>query len=282
MCLIFRNFLLLVLPIASDYFIHIDELGRVSFYYTRAEALEGEASKALKLVHLDMPTVVQADGTGNYSNATWTCAVEKNNFSYIGANIWEPTTGRSICEYEPYYEDWPGEKPEPDALDYENSDISPRSEKQQSPYFELVCSLKNWELQLNAPEVDTTSVSEKFGSAVKSVVSGGGSAEFFIDKDVFDEDHTNGLTLLQMLLMTDSGYKAKAKFHMLSRPKTDTRGYKDPHPAGDLFYESEVLITQTAVNVRPEELVVGTAQFVTTGRIALKESILRNDVLSSD
>ena len=42
--------------------------------------------------------------------------------------------------------------------------------------------------------------------------------------------------------------------------------------AGDLYYEADILVTQTAVNVRPTELVVGTADFVTTGEIALREA----------
>ena len=41
---------------------------------------------------------------------------------------------------------------------------------------------------------------------------------------------------------------------------------------GDLYYEADILVTQTAVNVRPEALVVGQCEFVTTGEIALREA----------
>jgi hypothetical protein len=36
-----------------------------------------------------------------------------------------------------------------------------------------------------------------------------------------------------------------------------------------LYYEADILVTQTAVNLRPTEMVAGTAQFVTTGEIRL-------------
>ena len=38
---------------------------------------------------------------------------------------------------------------------------------------------------------------------------------------------------------------------------------------GSLYYKANILITQTAINVRPTDLIVGTAQFVTTGEIRL-------------
>jgi hypothetical protein len=39
---------------------------------------------------------------------------------------------------------------------------------------------------------------------------------------------------------------------------------------GDLFYETDILITNSAVNTRAGELIVGTANFVTTGPIQLR------------
>ena len=44
-----------------------------------------------------------------------------------------------------------------------------------------------------------------------------------------------------------------------------------PPIGGSLYYRANILITQTAVNVRPTEIVVGTAQFVTTGPIKLMQ-----------
>ena len=44
-----------------------------------------------------------------------------------------------------------------------------------------------------------------------------------------------------------------------------------PPIGGSLYYKANILITQTAVNVRPTELVVGTAEFITTGPIKLMQ-----------
>ena len=131
--------------------------------------------------------------------------------------------------------------------------------------------MREWQLNLDGTEVDTTAVSEKWGNAVKSLVSGGGSTEFFVDRRCFGEGTNNGIALMQLLMMTTKGCKAEAQFYMLRRPgECSTDPCTDLLP-GDLYYECEILITQTAVNVRPTELVVGTAQFVTTGEIALRE-----------
>jgi len=39
---------------------------------------------------------------------------------------------------------------------------------------------------------------------------------------------------------------------------------------GDLFYECDILITNSAINTRAGEIIVGTANFVTTGPIELR------------
>ena len=40
--------------------------------------------------------------------------------------------------------------------------------------------------------------------------------------------------------------------------------------SGGMWYETDILVVQNAVNLRPDELVAGTANFVTTGQIALR------------
>jgi hypothetical protein len=121
-------------------------------------------------------------------------------------------------------------------------------------------------LELSAPNVETTALGEKFGESVKSLVTGGGSLDFLIERrtELGESDATN---LLQLLMLTEKGCKAEAQFWMIN----DRAGQNCAGLApGDLFYEAEVLITQTAVNTRPTELIAGTASFATTGRIALK------------
>lgn len=138
------------------------------------------------------------------------------------------------------------------------------------PPWQIICDLKEWNLELSAPAVDTTSVAEKWGNAVKSLVTGGGSTEFLIDRKCFADYQDNGLMLMKLLLLTEKGCKASAQFWMMNRG--EQCGIECDLINGALYYETEILITQTAVNVRPTEIVAGTAQFVTTGEIRLLEA----------
>ena len=74
---------------------------------------------------------------------------------------------------------------------------------------------------------------------------------------------------MKLLLMTEKGCKAEAEFWMIDRPDC---GVECDLINGDLYYKTDILVTQNAVNLRPTEMVAGTAQFVTTGEIRLVEA----------
>ena len=133
----------------------------------------------------------------------------------------------------------------------------------------MLCEIKNWSLNLDAPSVDTTGVGEKFGNSVKSLVSGGGSAEFIIDKKCYKDGSDNGTYLMRLLLMTQmDGCKANAKFYMMTGNGVESCGVNcDGSLSGGMWYETDILVVQNAINLRPDELVAGTANFVTTGEI---------------
>ena len=153
--------------------------------------------------------------------------------------------------------------------EYDNANLLPRGEQgEPAPFWQILCDIREWSLELNAPSVDTTAVSEKFGTAVKSLVTAGGSTEFLIDRECFDKDtRDNGLVIMQLLMMTEKGCQASAQFWLMSG--TDACGADCDRIDGSLYYETEILITNTAVNLRPTEIVAGTASFVSTGEIKL-------------
>ena len=102
------------------------------------------------------------------------------------------------------------------------------------------------------------------------MVNGGGQMEYFIDRECFDVDDDNALALMQLLLMTEKGCEADAEFWMMNeKMNPDLRRNRI---GGGLFYAAKLLVTQTAVNVRPTELVAGSARFVTTGDIRLRQT----------
>lgn len=254
----------------SDYWIHIDELGKVSFYTSRCAALAGCPDDRVDLAAVGNDIVVAPYGHGEYLNAVWQC-FDGLHSDYQFSDVADAITLVSICADAPTYQK-PEANPNDETNAYDNANVLPRSERQVDPYWECVADLREWSLDLSAPEVDTTSVAEKFGTAVKSLVSGGGTTEFFIDRKCFSDGTTNGLTLMQLLLMTEQGCEASARFYMVQRDEDCGVDPCNGLVSGDLFYESEVLVTQTAVNMRPTELVVGTANFVTTGAIRLQEA----------
>ena len=255
----------------NDFWIHIDQLGQVSFYDSRCKALAGCPGDRLDLVATNEDIVIAPYGRLEYQNAVWECYAAMQG-AYEFSDVRNPITLISICADAPRYE-IPVANPNTEAYAYDNANILPRgSQQQQAPYWQCVADLREFSLDLSAPEVDSTAVAEKWGNAVKSLVRGGGSCEFFIDRKCFDDETTNGISLMQLLLMTEKGCKASAQFYLMQRPGECGADPCSGLIAGDLYYEADILVTQTAVNVRPTELVVGTANFVTTGEIALREA----------
>jgi len=137
--------------------------------------------------------------------------------------------------------------------------------------WEVQGLLQSWTLNLTANEVDATAVGEKFGDAVKSIVTGGGSLDFYVDRQ-YIQGQTDATTLMRLLLLTEKGCKARAEFWMIEdRPES---GIRLP---GDLYYETEFLVTSTAINTRATEIIAGSLNFVTVGEIALQMGISTPD-----
>lgn len=248
----------------GDYWIHIDALGQVSFYNNRCKALAGCADDRIPLESVAGNITVAPYGSIEYVNAIWQCINQLGEYRFSDGQ--DTVTLVSICKDPPKYE-----KPEAATDEYDNANLLPRGRSQgkAAPFWEIVCELREWSLELDAPAVDCTSVSEKFGNAVKSLVTGGGSAEFFIDKRCREEGETDGKQLMRLLLMTEKGCKADAEFWMVDR---EGCGVECDLIRGDLYYTTEILVTANAVNLRPTELIAGTAKFVTTGEIRLIEA----------
>jgi hypothetical protein len=254
------------------YYIHIDQMGRVSFYNTRCEALLGREEDRVDLINVDFDYIVLGPyGSLEYNNALWECvaALGDYEFSDVQENGVIPID--SICDHPPDYL-----IPEFSPVELENADVRPRGSSGAYPYWQIMCGIREWSLELDAPSVDTTSVGEKFGEAVKSLVTGGGSIDFFVEKQCCDDDRiSDGLLIMQLLLMTEKGSKAHAEFYLIDRgapsKNCDTvqkcGGCGDL--PGDLYYSTDILVTRNAVNMRPTDLVAMTGNFVTTGEIKL-------------
>jgi hypothetical protein len=122
--------------------------------------------------------------------------------------------------------------------------------------------ITNWSLQLTAGEIDTTAVGEKFGDAVKSVVTGGGTMDFIVEREENIRDSTD---LMRLLLMTENGCECDAEFWMI-----DNRAAAGELLPGGLYYSTSILITANAINTRVDEIITGSANFVTVKTVSLK------------
>ena len=262
----------------------IDSLGRARLYKTRCEGMNccgdavytftGNPTLGTKL-DFDF-FVINHYGTGEYQNAITECFGEIGEYIFndIAEDDGTPDPNRrvdSICNDPPLYL-----KPAAGASEFDNADVQPRGSVNQGPHplWTVLCGIREYSLNLDAPSVDTTGVGEKFGNGVKSLVNGGGNFEFYIDRQCFQDGTDNSIYIMRLLLMTQEGAKAHAKFYLMDSPAQDDQtcapvcGSELP---GALWYEADIYITNNAINLRPKELVAGSAQFVTTGAIKLQE-----------
>jgi hypothetical protein len=254
------------------YYINIDAFGYVRFYEDKCHAIAGCGSPLdLENVYFDEPIQIYPYGESDYQNARWDCDYDSCYFAsgdYEGSDVQDQTTDISICESAPEFD-----FPVAGTAEYGDADVLPRPYKQW-PNPQALCGIREYSLTLDAPSIDTTIVGEKFGEAVKSLVSGGGSFEFFIDRNCFGDDTEDASWMMMNLLFNTEGgcsgapIETEAWFTVIQG-----NGCNDCFPpiGGSLYYRANILITQTAVNVRPTELVVGTANFITTGPIKLMQ-----------
>lgn len=242
----------------GTYFIYRDQLGRASFYTNRAAALAGTASGRVDLRQLDFKFVVIApDGTSDYNNSLAECVGAAGEYRI--SDVTDEVTLASVCNFSPTYL-----QPVAGTAEYDDAELSLRRQIGGFPWI-IQGELREWSLELNGENVNVTAVGQKFGESVKSIVSGGGTFDFFVDRRT-NEASYDSTSLMQLLLMTEKGAKAEAEFYMIT-DRVETRNALAP---GDLYYKCDILITNTAINTRTAEAIVGTAQFVTTGAIDLK------------
>jgi len=194
-------------PYLNKLYVHVDKLNRLSFYRARNAALAGKddttrvnIDQSVFITRAKGITVDTGAGLPAYGNAECvTNAIE--SIGYESANI--TGTAGSLSEYAPDYDDL--------SLDvgvtaYDNANITPRSEitgviiKDPPPdtlielrlvnEWKLEACLQSWELSLNAAEIDTTGLGGKFFDGVKSLIRGGGTFDFLVERENRDARNT--------------------------------------------------------------------------------------------
>jgi hypothetical protein len=124
--------------------------------------------------------------------------------------------------------------------------------------------LQEWALDIDAANLDMTAIGETFGENTKSVVRGAGSLQFLVEHRPTDEGQ-DSLALLRLVLLTQKGCKSNARFWL----------YKDRDAncgriSGSVYYQCDLLLTNSRINTRADQLIVGSTDFVATGDIEVK------------
>lgn len=249
---------------SASFFVYRDLLDRLSLYTTRAAALNGGTADRVDLFRLDFGAIVlYAAGTAEYDNAIVECVTGFGDYDF--SDIRDEVTLASICDFPPDYL-----QPVAGSGEYDNAEISPRRWVSGFPWF-IICNLREWTIELDGANIDSTAVGQKFGENVKSIITGGGSLDFIVQRLGSDTTY-DPTVLMKLLFLTEKGAQANAQFYMGSRADRDNACSTDGLQVlpGDLYYECDILLTNIAINTRVDEIIAGTAQFVTTGPIQLR------------
>jgi hypothetical protein len=241
-------------------YIYRDQLDRISFYETRTAALNGESADRIPLYKVDFNgLIVAATSTTEYQNAITDCSEKVGDYQF--SDVQDEVSLESICDI-----DFVPEPPPSWFTEYDEAYVS-SGPYANSAQWVIQADLKEWTLNLSAPEVDTTAIGDRFGDAVKSLVSGGGSMDFIVERENPNDIQQDSTALLNLLLLIEKGGKADAEFWIVQdRQSSVCRG----RLAGDLFYETQLMVTSVAVNTRPDDIVAGSLNFITVGQIALR------------
>lgn len=133
--------------------------------------------------------------------------------------------------------------------------------------YNFQVQLKQWILSVDAENLDTTAIGQVFGENVKSLVRGAGSIDFMAEhQSVANEQDT--LALLRLVLLLQNQCNTKARFYLFKN-----RNEPSPKIDGSVYYECEILLTNTNLNAQVGDLLTGTADFVATSEIEIKVAV---------
>jgi hypothetical protein len=124
------------------------------------------------------------------------------------------------------------------------------------------CDLNEWVFEMDAGQLDQTSVGDAFGEYAKGLLSGSGSFVAEVSNDIGIEDQPSS-AMLKLMTLTARGAKASARFLMGDGSQSvggATRQEK-------LYYQTDVLFFRTQVTTAPGALIRLRAEFIATGRI---------------
>jgi hypothetical protein len=126
------------------------------------------------------------------------------------------------------------------------------------------CQLEEWALDIDASGLDMTAIGQTFGEQTKALVRGAGALQFVVDREV-QAGEQDATTLLRLVLLTQHSCKSSAKFHLYKN-----RTPVSPQVGTTAYYDCDLLLTNSRINVKAGDLITGSSDFVVTGEIGLR------------
>lgn len=226
----------------ADGYMSRDELDRIRLWSTEAAAHAAAGTeKAVSKVKCGNFIVAYYDDLPAYSTSIDTAAAQINALTLLQSEqelanvITLPAGFAAICE---------------DA----------------NRNWKIQCDLEEWVMSIDAANLDTTAIGETFGEHVKSLVRGAGTLQFQAEHRSLTGAE-DGLALLRLVLLTQNQCNTRARFH-LYKNRLEGGALID----GSVYYECDILLTNSRLNTRATEVIAGTADFVATSEIKIKVS----------
>jgi hypothetical protein len=138
--------------------------------------------------------------------------------------------------------------------------------------WEIQASLAEWTLDQEGGTQDTTALSESYGDSVKALVRGSGTLQFNVDR-TYRSGYQDATALLRLVMMLDRGCRTRARFFLCRSQNSDpvlASPMREPKLAGALWYEADLLLARTGVQTAASEIITGSAAFLVLGETQLK------------
>lgn len=235
-----------VISEGAELFIFRDSLDRISFYRTLDEALDGSPETRLDIFPVDFGLLlITGVGSPGYQQRLTPALSELQNYDFpefVTEQRLDQITTATL----------------PD----------PTGENDDRPW-RFLAEMDEWSLEMSSSEIDTTSLGQRFGESVRALVTGGGEMNFYLNR--FEtETEIDGTYVSRLLTLLDKGCKVEATFSLA--PAASDHDYKPGYrrlPQQYGAYKAELIITRNSISTRADDLIRGSAMFVTVGRIKL-------------
>ena len=250
-------------------FVSRDELDNVRFYSNEVDAINGEAQGLIPLrnVSPDTMLIVPATKTGSSVALTTLSGVTLTTLSgrtlvTLGADTLYLSAALQLLQDigSAFIQD--GEQPAENLASIPQVMLDAAANVDGRGWL-IQCDLTNWIFETDVTQLDETAIGQTFGESAKGLLRGAGSFSAIISHE-FISGFDNSVGMLRLVMLTEQGSKAKAKFQIADHRNSGSSSIPER-----LFYETDILLNKATVNTQFDDVIRLNADFVATGRIRL-------------